>query len=93
MLTHKQLVKGNEAIIRSAVLAGCRAFYGYPITPSTEGAELMAKLLPKLRGVFVQAVSETAAVNMMYGCGGAGLRDPPDPGDAAAERRREHRHD
>ncbi len=67
------VVKGNYASAIGALIAGCRHFYGYPITPSTEGAELMAKLLPKLQGVFMQAVSETAAVNMMYGCGGAGL--------------------
>lgn len=67
------VVKGTYASAIGALIAGCRHFYGYPITPSTEGAELMAKLLPKLHGVFVQAVSETAAVNMMYGCGGAGL--------------------
>jgi pyruvate/2-oxoacid:ferredoxin oxidoreductase alpha subunit len=48
--------------------------YGYPITPSTEGAELMARVLPSLDGVFVQAVSEVATVNMMYGAGGAGRR-------------------
>jgi pyruvate/2-oxoacid:ferredoxin oxidoreductase alpha subunit/NAD-dependent dihydropyrimidine dehydrogenase PreA subunit len=68
------VVKGTYAAAIGALIAGCRHFYGYPITPSTEGAELMAKLLPKLQGVFLQAVSETAAVNMMYGCGGAGLR-------------------
>lgn len=68
------VVKGNYAAAIGALIAGCRHFYGYPITPSTEGAELMAKLLPKLEGVFLQAVSETAAVNMMYGCGGAGMR-------------------
>jgi 2-oxoglutarate ferredoxin oxidoreductase subunit alpha/2-oxoisovalerate ferredoxin oxidoreductase alpha subunit len=68
------VVKGNYASAIGALIAGCRHFYGYPITPSTEGAELMAKLLPKLHGVFMQAVSETAAVNMMYGCGGAGMR-------------------
>src|SRR5574341_1586719 len=68
------VVKGTYASAIGALLAGCRHFFGYPITPSTEGAELMAKLLPKLDGVFVQAVSEVAPVNMMYGCGGAGLR-------------------
>ncbi|MBK5254504.1 MAG: 3-methyl-2-oxobutanoate dehydrogenase subunit VorB [Vicinamibacteria bacterium] len=68
------VVKGNYASAIGALIAGCRHFYGYPITPSTEGAELMAKLLPKLRGVFMQAVSETATVNMMYGCGGAGMK-------------------
>ena len=68
------MIKGTYASAIGALLAGCRHFYGYPITPSTEGAELMAKLLPMLGGVFLQAVSETAAVNMMYGCSGAGLR-------------------
>ena len=68
------ILKGNHASAIGALLAGCRHFFGYPITPSTEGAELMAKLLPELDGVFLQAVSEVATVNMMYGCGGAGLR-------------------
>jgi pyruvate/2-oxoacid:ferredoxin oxidoreductase alpha subunit/NAD-dependent dihydropyrimidine dehydrogenase PreA subunit len=68
------VVKGTYASAIGALLAGCRHVYGYPITPSTEGAELMAKLLPKLHGVFIQAVSEVATVNIMYGCGGAGLR-------------------
>jgi pyruvate/2-oxoacid:ferredoxin oxidoreductase alpha subunit/NAD-dependent dihydropyrimidine dehydrogenase PreA subunit len=67
------VTKGTYASAIGALLAGCRHFFGYPITPSTEGAELMAKLLPELDGVFVQAVSEVATVNMMYGCGGAGL--------------------
>jgi pyruvate/2-oxoacid:ferredoxin oxidoreductase alpha subunit/NAD-dependent dihydropyrimidine dehydrogenase PreA subunit len=68
------VLKGNYAAAVGALLAGCRHFYGYPITPSTEGAELMAKILPKLDGIFLQAVSEVATVNLMYGCGGAGLR-------------------
>ena len=68
------VIKGTYASTIGALLAGCRHFFGYPITPSTEGAELMAKLLPKLNGHFVQAVSEVATVNMMYGCGGAGMR-------------------
>ncbi len=72
--TRPLVVKGTYASAIGALLAGCRHFFGYPITPSTEGAELMAQLLPKLDGVFVQAVSEVATVNMMYGCGGAGLR-------------------
>jgi pyruvate/2-oxoacid:ferredoxin oxidoreductase alpha subunit/ferredoxin len=67
------LLKGNYAAAVGAILSGCRHVFGYPITPSTEGAELMAKLLPKLNGVFLQAVSEVATVNHMYGCGGAGL--------------------
>ena len=68
------VVKGTYASALGAVLGGCRHVYGYPITPSTEGAELMAKLQPMLDGVFVQAVSEVATVNMMYGAGGAGKR-------------------
>ncbi len=68
------LMKGTHASAVGALLAGCRHFFGYPITPSTDGAELMATLLPALGGSFVQAASEVAAVNMMYGCGGAGLR-------------------
>jgi pyruvate/2-oxoacid:ferredoxin oxidoreductase alpha subunit/NAD-dependent dihydropyrimidine dehydrogenase PreA subunit len=68
------VLKGTHASAVGAVLAGCRHFYGYPITPSTEGAELLARLLPELDGVFIQAVSEVAAVNMMYGSGGAGMR-------------------
>jgi pyruvate/2-oxoacid:ferredoxin oxidoreductase alpha subunit/NAD-dependent dihydropyrimidine dehydrogenase PreA subunit len=71
--TQPLFLKGTHASAIGALLAGCRHFFGYPITPSTEGAELMARLLPKLDGVFLQAVSELAAVNMMYGCGGAGL--------------------
>jgi pyruvate/2-oxoacid:ferredoxin oxidoreductase alpha subunit len=68
------VLKGTHAAAIGAILAGCRHVFGYPITPSTEGAELMAKLLPQLDGVFVQAVSEVATVNIMYGCGGAGMR-------------------
>jgi len=68
------VVKGTHASAIGALLAGCRHFFGYPITPSTEGAELMARVLPHLGGHFVQAVSEVAAINMMYGAGGAGKR-------------------
>jgi pyruvate/2-oxoacid:ferredoxin oxidoreductase alpha subunit len=68
------ILKGNHASAVGALLSGCRHFFGYPITPSTEGAELLARLLPQVDGVFLQAVSEVAAVNMMYGCGGAGMR-------------------
>ncbi len=70
----KQLTKGNEAIVKAAVLAGCRAFYGYPITPASEIAEAAALYLPQAGGVFVQAESETAAVNMLYGAASAGVR-------------------
>ena len=70
----KQLTKGNEAIVKAAVLAGCRAFYGYPITPASEIAESAALYLPRAGGVFVQAESEVAAVNMLYGSAAAGVR-------------------
>ena len=70
----KQLTKGNEAIVKAAVLAGCRAFYGYPITPASEIAEAAAKYLPAAGGVFVQAESEVAAINMLYGGAAAGVR-------------------
>ncbi len=66
------MMKGAHASAIGALLAGCRQFFGYPITPSTEGAELMARLLPRLGGNFLQAPSEVAAVNMMFGCGAAG---------------------
>src|SRR6516162_77670 len=70
----KQLTKGNEAIVKAAVLAGCRAFYGYPITPASEIAEAAALYLPLAGGVFVQAESEVSAINMLYGGAGAGVR-------------------
>jgi len=70
----KQLTKGNEAIVKAAVLAGCRAFYGYPITPASEIAEAAARFLPLAGGVFVQAESEVAAINMLYGGAAAGVR-------------------
>ena len=68
------VLKGMYASAIGALLAGCRHFFGYPITPSTEGSELMARLLPQLDGTFVQAVSEVAAINMMYGAASAGVR-------------------
>jgi pyruvate/2-oxoacid:ferredoxin oxidoreductase alpha subunit len=68
------IIKGMYASTIGALLAGCRYFFGYPITPSTEGAELMAKLLPRVDGQFLQAVSEVAAINMLYGAGAAGVR-------------------
>ncbi len=70
----KQLMKGNEAIVKSAILAGCRAFYGYPITPASEIAEAAAEYMPKTGGVYVQAESEVAAINMLYGGASAGVR-------------------
>jgi pyruvate/2-oxoacid:ferredoxin oxidoreductase alpha subunit len=70
----KQLMKGNEAIVRSAILAGCRAFYGYPITPASEITEAAALYMPQAGGVFLQAESEVAAINMLYGASSAGVR-------------------
>jgi pyruvate/2-oxoacid:ferredoxin oxidoreductase alpha subunit len=71
--TQPLVIKGNYAAALGAMLAGCRHVYGYPITPSTEGAELMARLMPRLGGIYLQAVSEVATVNHMYGTAGAGL--------------------
>jgi 2-oxoisovalerate ferredoxin oxidoreductase alpha subunit len=70
----KQLTKGNEAIIKAAALAGCRAFYGYPITPASEIAEAAALYIPQSGGVFVQAESEVGAINMVYGAASTGVR-------------------
>jgi pyruvate/2-oxoacid:ferredoxin oxidoreductase alpha subunit len=70
----KQLMKGNEAIVKSAILAGCRGFYGYPITPASEITEAAAQLMPQAGGVFLQAESEVAAINMLYGAAAAGVR-------------------
>ena len=70
----KELIKGNEAIVKGAILAGCRAFYGYPITPASEIAEAAALYMPQAGGVFLQAESEVAAINMIYGAASAGVR-------------------
>ena len=70
----KVLMKGNEALAEGAVIAGCRGFFGYPITPSSEIAEYMARKLPTIGGVFVQAESELAAINMVYGGASTGTR-------------------
>ncbi|MBQ6889931.1 MAG: 3-methyl-2-oxobutanoate dehydrogenase subunit VorB [Oscillospiraceae bacterium] len=70
----KVLMKGNEAIAEAAIRAGCRHYFGYPITPQTELAAYMAKRMPKIGGVFLQAESEVAAINMVYGVAGTGKR-------------------
>lgn len=70
----RHLCKGNVAVMKGAVLAGCRAFYGYPITPASEIAEAAALYLPQVGGVFLQAESEVAAINMVYGAAAAGER-------------------
>ena len=69
-----RLIKGNEAVVKAALLAGCRAYYGYPITPASEIVEMAALYLPAVGGVFVQAESEVAAINMLYGGASAGVR-------------------
>ena len=67
-------MKGNEAIAEAAISAGCRHYFGYPITPQTEIAAYLAKKMPKIGGTFLQAESEIAAINMVYGVASAGLR-------------------
>ncbi|HET7209608.1 MAG TPA: 3-methyl-2-oxobutanoate dehydrogenase subunit VorB [Terriglobales bacterium] len=70
----RQLCKGNVAIVKGAILAGCSAYYGYPITPASEVAEAAALYLPQVGGTFLQAESEVAAINMVYGAAAAGVR-------------------
>src|ERR1700745_553272 len=70
----RALFKGNVAFIKGAVLAGCRAYYGYPITPASEVAEAAALYLPEVGGTFIQAESDTASINMVYGAASAGVR-------------------
>ncbi len=67
-------MKGNEAIAEAAILAGCRHYFGYPITPQTEIGAYMAKKMPKIGGCFLQAESEIAAINMVYGVSATGKR-------------------
>lgn len=73
-MANKVLMKGNEALAEAAIRSGCRHFFGYPITPQTEVSAYMAKKMPKVGGTFLQAESEIAAINMVYGAGGAGAR-------------------
>ena len=70
----KKLMKGNEAVAEAAIQAGCRFFFGYPITPQNEIPEYMARRMPQEGGCFLQAESEVAAINMVYGAAGAGAR-------------------
>ena len=79
----RQLCKGNVAIVKAAILAGCRSYYGYPITPASEIAEAAALYMPQVGGTFLQAESEVAAINMVYGAAAAGARvmtGPSGPG-------------
>ncbi len=73
-MADKVLMKGNEAIAEAAIKAGCMHYFGYPITPQTEVAAYMAKRMPKIGGVFLQAESEIAAINMVYGVASTGKR-------------------
>ncbi len=74
-MAEKVLMKGNEAIAEAAIMAGCKHYFGYPITPQTEVAAYMAKRMPKIEGgVFLQAESEVAAINMVYGVAATGKR-------------------
>lgn len=70
----KVLLKGNEAVVRAAIEAGCKYFFGYPITPQNEIPEYFSKELPKIGGAFVQGESEVASINMLYGAAAAGAR-------------------
>ena len=73
-MAERVLMKGNEAIAEAAIRAGCRHYFGYPITPQTEIAAYMAKKMPKIGGVFLQAESEIASINMVYGAAATGVR-------------------
>ena len=73
-MAEKVLMKGNEAMAEAAMRAGCRCFFGYPITPQTEVAAYMSKNMPKVGGTYLQAESEVAAINMVYGASAAGAR-------------------
>lgn len=70
----KVLMKGNEAVAQAAINCGCRHYFAYPITPQSELIEYMAKMMPKVNGTFLQAESEVAAINMVYGAAGTGIR-------------------
>lgn len=71
-MSEKVLMKGNEAIAEAAIMAGCRHYFGYPITPQTEIAAYMSKRMPQIDGVFLQAESEIAAINMVIGVSSTG---------------------
>lgn len=73
-MAEKVLMKGNEALAEAAIMAGCRHYFGYPITPQTEVAAYMAKRMPKIGGTFLQAESEIAAINMVIGAASCGKR-------------------
>ncbi len=70
----KKLIKGNDAVAMAAIEAGCRYYFGYPITPQSEIPEYLSRAFPKLGGVFLQAESEVASINMLLGAGSAGVK-------------------
>ncbi|MCQ2529497.1 MAG: 3-methyl-2-oxobutanoate dehydrogenase subunit beta, partial [Saccharofermentans sp.] len=74
MAQKRVLMKGNEVIAEAAIRAGCRNYFGYPITPQTEVMHYMAKKMVQIGGNFVQAESEVSAINMVYGAAAAGCR-------------------
>lgn len=73
-MKERKFVKGNEAVAMGAIEAGCRFYFGYPITPQNDIPEFMAREMPRIGGTFIQAESEVAAINMVLGAGAAGGR-------------------
>ena len=73
-MSEKVLMKGAEALAEGAIQAGCRYYFGYPITPQNETPEYMSRRLPEVGGKFVQAESEVASINMVYGAACTGVR-------------------
>lgn len=73
-MTETKLMKGNEALAEAAIQAGCDAYFGYPITPQSEVLEYLAREMPRYGRVVLQAESEVASINMVYGAAGAGFR-------------------
>jgi 2-oxoisovalerate ferredoxin oxidoreductase alpha subunit len=70
----RQLLKGNHAVVRGAIAAGCKAYFGYPITPASEIAEAASELFPESGGIFIPAESEIGSIQMMFGASSAGVR-------------------
>ena len=73
-MAERILMTGNEAMAEGAVRAGCRFYYGYPITPQNEVPEYMSRRMPEVGGTFIQSESELAAINMVLGSAAAGMR-------------------
>src|SRR5512136_1682524 len=73
-MAERALMKGNEVLAEAAIIAGCRFYFGYPITPQNEVPAYFAARMPKVGGTFIQAESEVAAINMVFGAAAAGAR-------------------